>query len=124
VQIQKLNKKYRFKDRPTNVLSFPQDAQFWINDHHDLKKIVKNKTLQDPPVLLGDIVLAFETIQQEAIEQQKKIDHHITHLTIHSVLHLLGYDHETEDEAYQMEQLEINLLEKMNIENPYIEKNT
>ncbi len=122
VHIQKLNKEYRLKDYPTNVLSFPQEAHFWANHHNNIKKNTKKNVDRDHPILLGDIVLAFEKIQQEAMEQEKPILHHITHLTIHSILHLLGYDHEKEAEAEEMEQLEIDVLKKMNIPNPYEEK--
>jgi len=96
--IQKLNRDYRHKDKPTNVLSFPDNG---------------------PAPLLGDIALAFETVQREADEKSISIDNHLTHLIIHGFLHLQGYDHETDDEAAQMEALEIKALEALNIDNPY-----
>lgn len=68
---------------------------------------------------LGDIALAYETIAREANEQGKKLKAHITHLTIHGVLHLLGYDHEADDDAEAMEALEIAILARMGIANPY-----
>ncbi len=104
--IQELNKKHRNKDAPTNVLSFPQtDAE----------------TLVAPaPFLgLGDIVFAYETIAKEAAEQNKKVKNHFTHMLVHGCLHLLHYDHETNDEAQEMEELEIDILEMLNIKNPY-----
>ena len=95
--IQGLNKQYRGKDKPTNVLSFPQDEEF----------------------SLGDIVLALETIEKEAREQNKTFRDHVIHLTVHGTLHLLGHDHENPDEAADMEELEIRILHKLGINNPY-----
>ena len=97
-EIQTLNCDYRGKDTPTNVLSFPDNG---------------------PAPLLGDIVLAFETIQREAAEKSVSLHHHLSHLIIHGFLHLQGYDHETEAEATQMEALEIKALAALNIDNPY-----
>ena len=97
-EIQTLNRDYRGKDTPTNVLSFPDNG---------------------PAPLLGDIVLAFETIQREAAEKSVSLHHHLSHLIIHGFLHLQGYDHETEAEATQMEALEIKALAALNIDNPY-----
>ena len=95
--IQKLNHTFRGKNTPTNVLSFP-----------------------DPdPEYLGDIILAFETCEREAIIEGKPMPQHATHLLIHGTLHLLGYDHQNDLEAQTMEHLEIELLEKLNIPNPY-----
>lgn len=107
--IQTLNRDYRGKDKPTNVLSFPQ-IEDWSDDSDDLNA---------PVLLLGDIVVALETIQREAIEQEKPLKDHFIHMLIHSFLHLLGYDHETEDEADVMEGLEIKILGDMGIKNPY-----
>lgn len=95
--IQALNKEWRGKDKPTNVLSFPQDE----------------------PGLLGDIILAHETIAREAAEQDKTFTDHLKHLVVHGVLHLLGHDHEDEDEAAVMERLEIEILEQLEVKNPY-----
>lgn len=105
--IQSLNKDYRGKDKPTNVLSFPQID--WSND--DWK--------DDPMVMLGDVVVSFETIAREAEEQSKSLEHHFTHMLVHSIVHLFGYDHETDEEAEEMEALEIEILKQMGIENPY-----
>lgn len=105
--IQELNHHYRNKDKPTNVLSFPQ-----LNAD-DLK------APSTEPILLGDVVMAYQTISNECIMQQKKFMDHMTHLFVHSCLHLFGYDHEAEDEAEIMENLEITILEKLNIANPY-----
>lgn len=100
--IQNLNKKYRNKDKPTNVLSFPQDDDF----------------------SLGDIVLALETIERESKEQNKLFEHHLSHLVVHGTLHLLGYDHETDEEAEEMETLEVKILSELAIENPYLISDT
>ncbi len=102
--IQKLNAKWRYKNKPTNVLSFP------------------SKTLkigEKPDYILGDIILAFETIEKEAIEQNKSFLAHLYHLFIHGFLHLLGFDHNTENEAAQMEAIETKILDHLNIKNPY-----
>ncbi|MCB9984017.1 MAG: rRNA maturation RNase YbeY [Rhodospirillales bacterium] len=95
--VQKLNKEWRGKDRPTNVLSFPQDE----------------------PMLLGDIILAYETVRDEAEAQGKRFEAHATHLLVHGLLHLLGHDHIEDDEAATMEALEIEILAALNIKNPY-----
>jgi len=95
--VQELNKVYRSKDKPTNVLSFPQDED----------------------VLLGDVILAYETVSSEAGEQKKPFEDHFVHLVIHGVLHLLGYDHETDEGAKIMERAEIETLKKLGIKNPY-----
>jgi probable rRNA maturation factor len=98
-EIQELNKKWRGKDKPTNVLSFPQDEE----------------------TLLGDIILSLQTIQAEATAQAKPFGDHLSHLTVHGLLHLLGYDHEEDSEAEEMEGLEIEICEGMGIKNPYAE---
>ena len=96
--IQTLNREYRHKDKPTNVLSFPDEG---------------------PAPLLGDIVLALETVQREAAEKSVQLEHHVTHLIIHGFLHLQGYDHQTEETAAEMEAIEIAALAALNIDNPY-----
>jgi len=96
--IQSLNRDYRSKDKPTNVLSFPNDG---------------------PAPLLGDVVLAFETVQREAREKSIQFEHHVSHLIMHGFLHLQGYSHDNEPSAAQMEALEIRALAALNIDNPY-----
>jgi len=117
-QVQELNKQYRHKDKPTNVLSFESGQ--------DLNALF-SKTEEggeSPPIILGDIILAYGVIEQESQEQQKAFLDHLTHMMIHSVLHLLGYDHEDDAEADDMEGLEIQILEKyFNIKNPYLSDN-
>jgi probable rRNA maturation factor len=102
--IQVLNREWRAKDKPTNVLSFPA---FPVEPGDAL------------PPMLGDIVLAFETVKREADEENKPFAHHLTHLTVHGLLHLLGYDHETEEQAEEMEGLEREILSSLAIPDPY-----
>jgi len=98
-----LNQKWRHKNYATNVLSFPFDAPPEV----------------DIP-LLGDIVICAPIVFKESLEQQKAVEHHFAHLTVHGVLHLLGYDHLVEEEAEEMETLEIEILAALSIANPYL----
>ncbi len=101
---QALNLQFRGKDKPTNVLSFPfDDSQIQL----------------DIP-LLGDLVICAAVVNQEAVEQKKPVEAHWAHLVIHGCLHLLGYDHQQEDEAALMEQKEIELLQQLGYDNPYV----
>ena len=109
-QIQILNHQYRGKNNPTNVLSFPQHDPL----EEDLKRM--NPTL---PLLLGDVVLSYETVTKEAQDQKKAFSHHLTHLLVHGVLHLLGFNHINEEDAHEMETLEIKILQDLNVPNPY-----
>jgi probable rRNA maturation factor len=103
--MRKLNRSYRGKDKPTNVLSFASlDG-------------AKPKT--SVPWLLGDIVLAAGVIAREARQQAKELDHHLSHMAVHGMLHLMGYDHEDDADAEIMEALEIEALAGMGIANPY-----
>lgn len=99
-----LNRDWRSKDKATNVLSFPA---FEIAPGGPL------------PAMLGDIVLAFETISSEAVLEEKPFEHHFRHLIVHGMLHLLGYDHETDEEAEEMEALERRILAGLAIPDPY-----
>lgn len=112
--IQALNSEYRDKDTPTNVLSFPNTdctpGHFFISE---------DTIFPDEPVSLGDIIFAYETIEQEATDQHKSFNDHLTHLIVHGTLHLLGYDHEDEEDAAFMEQQEIDILTTLAIANPY-----
>lgn len=107
---QMLNQTYRNKDKPTNVLSFP----FELPDGFDLVDIELDN------YLLGDLVICHEVLVKEAAEQNKEIKYHWAHMIIHGVLHLLGFDHINESEAKKMEDLEIKILAKNKISNPYI----
>jgi probable rRNA maturation factor len=101
-----LNRNYRGLDAPTNVLAFP---------------VWEPGTRLPPgaPVLLGDVVLALEIVTQEAAEQKKRLADHLVHLTVHGVLHLLGYDHLTQPEAATMESLERSILAELGVPDPY-----
>lgn len=99
---QQLNHQYRGKDKPTNVLSFP----FEVPEGIDLN-------------LLGDLVICTQIIEQEAKQQNKTLNAHWAHMVIHGCLHLLGYDHINDEQATKMESLEIQILAKLDIADPY-----
>jgi len=101
--IRTLNRQWRGKDKPTNVLSFPAPEQPGL----------------EGPRHLGDIALAYETLVREAEEESKPLADHFAHLVVHGVLHLLGYDHETDEEADVMEALEVKALAGLGIADPY-----
>ncbi|MDE1148992.1 MAG: rRNA maturation RNase YbeY [Azospirillaceae bacterium] len=115
--VQVLNNQYRGKDKPTNVLSFPMLDEGDDEDEGDDFDLPEG--MERPPYLLGDIILAYETLVTEAAEQAKPIANHLTHLVIHGVLHLLGYDHIEDAEAETMERLETVILADMGIADPY-----
>ena len=100
-EVRQLNAAWRGKDKPTNVLSFP--------------------AAENPgePDFLGDVILAIETLEVEARELGVPLAHHFAHLVLHGFLHLLGYDHETEVEAEEMERLEVRILATLGIPDPY-----
>ncbi len=100
-RIRELNRQFRGKDQPTNVLSFPGPEPL------------------ESALFLGDIALAFETIAREAQEQGKSLQDHSRHMIVHGFLHLLGYDHEDDAEADEMEAVEIRVLRALGVENPY-----
>jgi probable rRNA maturation factor len=101
-KIRELNANYRDKDKATNVLSFPVEQQ-----------------MPDGPEVLGDVVIALETVLVEANEQAKSVPDHLSHLVVHGVLHLLGFDHIEADEAEEMEALERQILQTLSIADPY-----
>lgn len=105
--VHRLNREYRGKDKPTNVLSFA------------LTEAEEPELGEDAPLMLGDVILAWETVVREAAEQGKTPADHMVHLVVHGVLHLLGYDHETDDEAEEMEDLEVQVLATLGIADPY-----
>lgn len=108
-----LNRQYRGVEGPTNVLSFPaleapqKAARAWP---------------RGAPLLLGDLVLAFETIEAESARSGKSLADHLAHLVVHGVLHLAGYDHATEGEAVRMRRLETSALGRLGIPEPYSPK--
>jgi len=106
--VQRLNRDYRGKDKPTNVLSFA------FGDDED-----EPDPAPGTPVLLGDIVMSLDTLTREAKEQGKPFAHHLAHLSVHGVLHLLGYDHIEDAEAEEMEALETTILARLSIPDPY-----
>ena len=119
-EIQKLNKNYRQKDQPTNVLSFESGAPIQTLAAQYKAAEAGEGTSVTRPIPLGDIALSYETLVRESQEQQKSFQDHFTHLIIHGILHLLGFDHELDFEAETMEALEIKLLKTyFNINNPY-----
>ena len=94
-----LNSQYRGKDYATNVLTFP---------------------ITEKPILMGDIVICAPVVADESIAQNKSIEAHFAHLTVHGMLHLSGFDHETEPQAELMEALEVQILAKLGYANPYL----
>lgn len=102
-EITELNRNYRGKNQPTNVLSFP---------HEKIPEI--------SIVILGDIIICAPIVKQEAIAQNKALTAHWAHLTIHGLLHLLGYSHLNPKDAQEMEQLEIKILTSLGFDNPYL----
>ena len=101
-EIKDLNRKFRNKDKPTNVLSFTNE---------DISKQLTNN--------LGDIAISYEYVERESKEQNKKFDNHFIHMFIHGIYHILGFDHENDSMADDMEDKETLLLKKLNIKNPY-----
>lgn len=100
--VQVLNREWRGKDKPTNVLSFPDGDE-----------------MEEGLIHLGDVIVAHETLAREAAKLGISFDHHLTHLLLHGSLHLLGHDHMTDEEAKIMETLETKLLADMGIKDPY-----
>ncbi|MFP3019672.1 MAG: rRNA maturation RNase YbeY [Arsenophonus sp.] len=105
LESQDLNLKYRGKNKPTNVLSFPFEA-------------IENITLP----LLGDLVICRQVIEKESVEQHKNLNAHWAHIVIHGCLHLLGYDHQNNYEAEKMETIETEIIEKLGYFDPYRNK--
>jgi len=114
--IRDLNKTYRGKNKPTNVLAFPGIVQKDPNLPTANCQLPTGGTSRH----LGDLVLALETIEREAKEQGKTFKDHAKHLLVHGTLHLLGYDHMKKREAQEMEALEIKILKKLGVANPYV----
>jgi probable rRNA maturation factor len=105
--IRTLNANWRGIDKPTNVLSFPA------------LQPTGPSSPDDAPRMLGDIAIAYETVRREADDELKPFGHHLSHLAIHGFLHLIGYDHETDEEAGEMENLEREILARLGIPDPY-----
>jgi len=109
--IKALNHQYRGKNKATNILSFASADAIEANAKHYASA---------EEFELGDIILAHETVEREAKSQGKSFAAHAKHLLVHGTLHLLGHDHMDETEAAEMEKLEIKILKKQNIDNPYL----
>jgi len=108
--IRTLNSNWRGVDKPTNVLSFPA------------LQPDGGRREDDAPRMLGDIAIAYQTMRREADDEQKPFDHHLSHLAVHGFLHLIGYDHETDDDADAMETLEQEILAQLGIADPYADR--
>ncbi len=104
-QAQKLNRDYRGRDEPTNVLSFPAADE--------------NTPPPGAPIMLGDVIVAYETVEKEARRDGKSLADHLRHLIVHGVLHLQGFDHQTDEEAREMESREISALKTLGVGDPY-----
>lgn len=109
--IRTLNQNWRGIDKPTNVLSFPA-----------LQPPAGAVELDDMPRMLGDIAIAYETTRREADEEEKPFANHLSHLAVHGFLHLIGYDHEKDDEAEAMEAMERKILATLGISDPYADQ--
>ena len=129
-EITQLNRDYRGKDQPTNVLSFPFEADFdFIGEMPEIDGDVMSAMVGESGDinvdqalglnLLGDIIVCHPVIIKEANEQSKPVLDHYAHMVVHGILHLCGYDHVDDDEAEEMEALEVKILAQQNIANPY-----
>ena len=119
--IRALNRDWRGKDQPTNVLSFPVNAP--SRSLPRKRGRVRVGVAAGPAGrvrLLGDIVIAYETMAREALAEQRPFRHHLAHLAVHGFLHLVGHDHEADAEAEAMEALEIAVLSRLEMPNPYV----
>ena len=105
-EIAKLNRNWRGIDKPTNVLSFPASGQRAGNNL----------------LLFGDIIIAYETLKRECDDENRIFLHHLAHLAVHGFLHLIGYDHQTDAQADEMEGLESKIMARLNIPDPYLSR--
>ncbi len=105
-EIAKLNRNWRGIDKPTNVLSFPASGQRAGNN----------------VLLFGDIIIAYETLKRECDDENRIFLHHLAHLAVHGFLHLIGYDHQTDTQADEMEGLESKIMARLNIPDPYLSR--
>lgn len=108
-EVRALNAQWRRKDKPTNVLSFPMAEQYELEQSDE----------DGPAIMLGDLILAHGVCEQEAADKGISVEEHTTHLVVHGTLHLLGYDHQADSDAADMEAREIRALSRLGIANPY-----
>lgn len=116
-RIAALNAEFRGKDQPTNVLSWPAEERGAVAEGG--RPAAPPPGGPDMPVDLGDIAIAWETCEREAAEQVRPMADHVTHLIVHGILHLLGYDHVRDGDAVLMETAEIRILAKLGLTDPY-----
>ena len=107
-EIKKINKQFRNCDKATNVLSFPMYENEFLN-------VLKYEDY----LPIGDVILSYDTILRESLEQEKTFENHLIHLVVHSILHLFGFDHIKDAEAEEMENLEVEILGVLGVGNPY-----
>jgi probable rRNA maturation factor len=112
-----LNGSFRGKAKPTNVLSWPSEDR--AADRPGGSPLLPDPGTVDAPTELGDVAVAYETCLAEATDQQKSASDHVTHLIVHGVLHLLGYDHVDAEDARLMESLEVRILAPLGVSDPY-----
>ena len=108
-EVRSLNAEWRRKDKPTNVLSFPMAEQYELEQSDE----------DGPTIMLGDLILAHGVCEREAEEKGISVEQHATHLVVHGTLHLLGYDHQADSDAADMEEREVRALSRLGIANPY-----
>ncbi|MGB8814037.1 MAG: rRNA maturation RNase YbeY [Paracoccaceae bacterium] len=117
-RIAALNAEYRSKDQATNVLSWPSEDR--AAEFTGEAPALPHPGPADDPENLGDIAIAYQTCQREATDQGKPFDAHVTHLIVHALLHLLGYDHIDEEDAELMEATEVRILASLGVADPYL----
>jgi probable rRNA maturation factor len=108
-EVRSLNAEWRRKDKPTNVLSFPMAEQYELEQSDE----------EGPTIMLGDLILAHGVCEREAAEKGISVEQHATHLVVHGTLHLLGYDHQADSDAADMEEREVRALTRLGIADPY-----
>jgi probable rRNA maturation factor len=107
-EVQALNAHWRGKDKPTNVLSFPMAEPYELEESDE----------DGPAIMLGDLILARGVCEREAADKGIPVEQHATHLLVHGTLHLLGYDHQADADAADMEAREVRALERLGVSNP------
>jgi probable rRNA maturation factor len=108
-EVQALNAHWRGKDKPTNVLSFPMAEPYELEESDE----------DGPAIMLGDLILARGVCEREAADKGIPVEQHATHLLVHGTLHLLGYDHQADADAADMEARDVRALERLGVSNPY-----